>query len=130
MYMSVISLYTPAYQKRASESIRDGCEPPCGCWELNSGTLEKQPMLLMAEPSLQFLFISFMYSTRPPLTPGCSYISVCLFEIGSCPITQTSLEPAIQFKASSELTILLHQLLNSYAVQMRVITPVFFCSMC
>ncbi|KRY65434.1 hypothetical protein T4D_8955 [Trichinella pseudospiralis] len=20
----------------------DGCEPPCGCWELNSGPLEEQ----------------------------------------------------------------------------------------
>ena len=27
------------YQKRASDTILDGCEPPCGCWELNSGPL-------------------------------------------------------------------------------------------
>ena len=27
----------PADQKRASDFIIDGCEPPCGCWELNSG---------------------------------------------------------------------------------------------
>jgi hypothetical protein len=25
------------------------CEPPCGCWELNSGHLEDQPVLLAAE---------------------------------------------------------------------------------
>jgi hypothetical protein len=25
----------------------------CGCWELNSGPLEEQSMLLPAEPSLQ-----------------------------------------------------------------------------
>jgi hypothetical protein len=31
----------------------DGCEPPCGCWELNSGPLEEQPVLLTADPSLQ-----------------------------------------------------------------------------
>jgi hypothetical protein len=31
----------------------DGCEPPCGCWELNSGPLEEQSVLLTAEPSLQ-----------------------------------------------------------------------------
>jgi hypothetical protein len=24
------------HQKRASDPITDGCEPPCGCWELNS----------------------------------------------------------------------------------------------
>ena len=33
--------------------ITDGCEPPCGCWELTSGPLEEQSVLLTAEPSLQ-----------------------------------------------------------------------------
>jgi hypothetical protein len=33
--------------------ITDGCEPPCGCWELNSESLEEQSVLLTAEPSLQ-----------------------------------------------------------------------------
>jgi hypothetical protein len=41
------------HQKRASDPIIDGCKPPCGCWELNSGPLEEQPVLLTAEPSLQ-----------------------------------------------------------------------------
>ena len=41
------------HQKRASDSITDGCEPPCGCWVLNSGPLEEQPVLITAEPSLQ-----------------------------------------------------------------------------
>jgi hypothetical protein len=31
----------------------DGCEPPVRCWGLNSGSLEEQPVLLTAEPSLQ-----------------------------------------------------------------------------
>jgi hypothetical protein len=31
----------------------DGCEPPCGCWELNSGPVEEQSVLFPAEPSLQ-----------------------------------------------------------------------------
>jgi hypothetical protein len=31
----------------------DDCEPPCGCWELNSGSLEEQSVLLTSEPSLQ-----------------------------------------------------------------------------
>jgi hypothetical protein len=39
---------------RPEEGIRspyiDGCEPPCGCWELNSQLLEEQ--LLTTEPSL------------------------------------------------------------------------------
>jgi len=40
-------------QKRASDSITDGCEPSCGCWELNSGPLEEQSVLLTAESHLQ-----------------------------------------------------------------------------
>jgi hypothetical protein len=36
------------------EGIRsDSCEPPYGCWELNSGPLEEQSVLLTTEPSLQ-----------------------------------------------------------------------------
>ena len=29
-------------QKRESDLIRDDCEPPCGCWDLNSGPPEEQ----------------------------------------------------------------------------------------
>ena len=50
----------PADQKRAPDPITDGCEPSCGCWELNSGPLEEQAMLLTSEPSLQPLS-SFSY---------------------------------------------------------------------
>ena len=60
------------YKKRALNPITDGCEPPCGCWELNSGLLEEQSVLLTAEPSLQtqsfflsvfffFVFFSFLF---------------------------------------------------------------------
>ena len=41
------------HQKRASDSVTDGCEPPCDCWELNSVPLEEQSVLFTAEPSLQ-----------------------------------------------------------------------------
>ncbi len=40
-----------------SNPITDGCEPPCGCWELNSGPLEEQSVLLTSEPSLQLLLL-------------------------------------------------------------------------
>jgi hypothetical protein len=30
-----------------------GCEPPCGCWDLNSGPSEEQSVLLLTEPSRQ-----------------------------------------------------------------------------
>ena len=29
-------------QKRVSDLVTDGCEPPCGCWDLNSGLSEEQ----------------------------------------------------------------------------------------
>jgi hypothetical protein len=45
--------------QRASDPITDGCEPPCGCWELNSGPLKEQSGLLPADPSLQPLFNTF-----------------------------------------------------------------------
>jgi len=35
------------------DPITDGCEPPCGCWDLNSGPLEEQSVLLTTEPPLQ-----------------------------------------------------------------------------
>jgi hypothetical protein len=37
---NVLPAYMPAGQKRASDPITDGYEPPCVCWELNSGLLE------------------------------------------------------------------------------------------
>jgi hypothetical protein len=52
MYVSTL-LPSSDNQKRASDPITDGCEPPCGYWELNSGPLEEQLELLTAEPSLQ-----------------------------------------------------------------------------
>ena len=51
-YVNTLSL-SQTHQKRASDPITDGCEPPCSCWELNSGPLEEQSVLLTAEPSLQ-----------------------------------------------------------------------------
>jgi hypothetical protein len=53
---------------RASDPTTNGCEPPCGCWELNSGRLEEQSVLLTAEPSLQ----------PPP------WFFVCLFVFYCC----------------------------------------------
>jgi hypothetical protein len=41
-YMRTLLLSSDSHQKRASDPITDGCELPCGCWELNSGPLEKQ----------------------------------------------------------------------------------------
>jgi hypothetical protein len=59
------------HQKRASDPTTDGCEPLCGCWELSSGPLEEQSVLLTTEPSLQplllfSLILSFKGDSAPP----------------------------------------------------------------
>jgi hypothetical protein len=53
IYLFIHCSCLQTHQKRASDPITDDCEPPCGCWELNAGLLEKKSMLLTAEPSLQ-----------------------------------------------------------------------------
>jgi len=47
------------HTRRALGHITDGCEPPCGCWELNSGPLEEQSVLLTADPFHQPLSWAF-----------------------------------------------------------------------
>ena len=51
--MSTLQLSSDTPEECASDPITDSCEPPCGCWELSSGPLEEQSVLLTAEPSLQ-----------------------------------------------------------------------------
>ena len=45
----------PACQKRASDPILDGCEPPCGCWEMNLAPLEEQTVLFLTLSHLTVL---------------------------------------------------------------------------
>ena len=57
---------TVSHKRKASDPITDGCEPPCSCWELNSGPLEEQSVLLTTEPSCQppraiFLIVITVY---------------------------------------------------------------------
>ena len=52
MYTSTLCPCLQTHQKRASDLTTDGCGPSCGCWELNSGPLEEQSVLLTTEPSL------------------------------------------------------------------------------
>ena len=60
LYIFIYILYTMLVSMSAyipEEGIRPiiggGCELPCGCWELNSGLLEEQSVVLTSEPSLQ-----------------------------------------------------------------------------
>ena len=51
--MSTLQLSSNTHYKSALDPIMDGCEPSCGCWELNSGPLEEQMVLLTTEPLLK-----------------------------------------------------------------------------
>ena len=48
MYFMFASVLLTLFQKR-SDPIIGGWEPPCCFWELNSGHLEEQPVLLTFE---------------------------------------------------------------------------------
>ena len=37
---------------KESSRSHNGYEPLCGCWKLNSGPLEEQPVFLTSEPSV------------------------------------------------------------------------------
>ena len=50
---NILPVCMPAHQERALDLIIGGCEPLNSCWELNSGPLEEQPVLLTSEPFLQ-----------------------------------------------------------------------------
>jgi hypothetical protein len=71
-YMQVHCSCLQTDQKRASDLIAGGFEPPCGCWDLNWGPLE---VLLTAEPSRQ-----------PPPPPFFFFVYecfVCMLEEGT-----------------------------------------------
>ena len=67
--MSVHGHCLETQKKRTLDSITDGCEPPCGCWESNSGPLEERLVLLTSEhlSSPVFIFIIMMFLLRKVL---------------------------------------------------------------
>ena len=75
----------PARQERAPNLITDGCESPCGCWELNLGPLEGQPVLLTSEPPLQPS--SLLFYQAQSVGEGSNYVvlgkDLWLFEFSS-----------------------------------------------
>lgn len=41
--------------------MKDGCDPPCWCWESNPGSLEEHQVLLTNEPTLYPLNVLVYY---------------------------------------------------------------------
>jgi hypothetical protein len=71
MYMSTLSISSDTL----FDPITDGCEPPCGYWDLNSGPLEEQSVLLIIEPSLQSPLLFIL------LPPYYLHTFTCLFPL-------------------------------------------------
>ena len=69
MYMSALSVCMPVCRKRASDPYIY-YDPPCGCWKLNSGPLEKYMLLLTGEPSFQPQIKYFLSKTIRKMANG------------------------------------------------------------
>ena len=53
LYEYTVAVFRHTPVECASDPITDCCDPPCGCWELNSGPMWEQSVLLTSESSLQ-----------------------------------------------------------------------------
>jgi hypothetical protein len=68
IYLFIICKHTVAVFRHSRRGhqivVMDGCEPPCGCWDLNLGPLEEQSVLLTTEPSHQPRFNPQSYHSK------------------------------------------------------------------
>ena len=59
VYGHTLAVFTHTNKKIASEPTANGCEPPCGCWELNSGPLKNsqcfQVLSNLSSPEIVFV---------------------------------------------------------------------------
>ena len=102
----------------ASVPITDGHEPPWGCWELNSGPLEEQSVLLTAEPSRQTLIFSFL----------CAHMGGGLCEFSSlymCPCLWSS---EVNLRHCS--SVRLHLIYVLFCFALRVFRSACLCLLC
>ena len=79
-FLKIYLFYLYEYVVAASRHTRtgywiplaDGYKPPCDCWELNSGPLEEQSVLLTTE-------LSFQPESLGPLKKGPSYLDMVMY---------------------------------------------------
>ncbi|XP_050006399.1 XK-related protein 8 isoform X2 [Alexandromys fortis] len=71
--ITCMSACITACQKREPDLIVDGCEPPCSCWELNSGR-----GLNLFSAYLHFFFLKVTFIVYVELTPLDLVASTCL----------------------------------------------------
>jgi hypothetical protein len=80
--------------------MTDDCEAPCGCWELNPGPLEEQPVFLTQ--AILLLYCSQDPHVSASCTLGCAPLSLLMWALGiqfrlhaSTFLTEPSLKPSI-----------------------------------
>ena len=66
-----------SHQKKTSNPITDGCEPPCECWRLNSRPLKEHPVLLTTGPSPQAQGVDFNNYCERSLPSFCIWMFNC-----------------------------------------------------
>jgi hypothetical protein len=71
LYIWVQCCCLQTHQKRAWDPITDGCEPPCGCWELNSGPLEEPSVLLTGATLQPKTYLLVVRARLSFYSPGC-----------------------------------------------------------
>ena len=77
-YMYVCAPYVLGALRGHGTELKDGCEPPCGCWE-PSPHLEEPQTFLTTEPSQKkiiFSSLSYTMSERQVFKPFCKYITL------------------------------------------------------
>lgn len=85
MYMSILPACTDGGIRSYGATFIDGCELPCGHWELNSGQLEDQLVLLITEPSLRpwdsflLLLCDSLVKRKPSLVFNSGFLSISRF---------------------------------------------------
>lgn len=61
LHTSLMSLEAWVVTRAPHIRVTGGCELPCVCDELSPSHLEEQPLILTAEPNLQFHLLGFLH---------------------------------------------------------------------
>lgn len=83
MYVSMLSLSSDTPEE-CMDPVTDGCEPLCGCWDLNSGrAVGAQPLSHLSRPPLHgFLTKSSFYIPNCVLDPKQRGLNITAPEVG------------------------------------------------
>lgn len=67
IYIYMHRMYAWCLQSSEDELQIDGCERPCQCWKMNTGSPQEQQMLLSAQSSFQLPSLGFIIYKIPSI---------------------------------------------------------------